>query len=304
MMNARFGKKILLHAVDRVSFTLARGEALGLVGESGCGKTTLGRLILRLLEPDSGSVLYERAEISRKNIGQFRSRMQIIYQNPERSLDPRMQIHDIVAEGMKHNQKGIAKGECRKQVQEILNMVGLRSEDALLYPHELSGGQQQRVGIARALAVDPEFIVCDEPVSSLDVSYQSQIINLLEDLQKKKGLSYLFISHDLSVVRHISDRIGVMYLGRFIETGPTDEVILHPAHPYTKSLLAAIPVPDPEHYRTKRNGEEPELIQARDNDTAGCLYYNSCRFAKAICGSSKPDSKEIAPGRQCACHLY
>ncbi len=297
-----FGNKTLVRAVDNATLTINRGETLGLVGESGSGKTTLGRTILRLIEPDSGKIIYDGVDITRGNMRPYRSKMQIIFQNPSGSLDPRMRVSSIIAEGLKANAKSIKKSEINDKVLSLLNDVGLTPFDAYRYPREFSGGQQQRIGIARALAVDPEFIVCDEPVSALDVSYQSQIINLLEELQEKRGLTYLFISHDLSVVMHISNRIGVMYLGSLVELGSCEEVCLRPAHPYTRALLEAIPIPDPVLSRQRRSSEFSDAVRS-EQSKSGCGYYSSCKSACPECALSRPEMREISPGHFCACHL-
>ena len=295
------GRKKLLKAVDGVSFSIERGKTMGLVGESGSGKSTTGRTVLRLTEPDGGRILYAGEDITRKNMKPLRRKMQIIFQNPAGSLDMKMRVMDIVAEGLTANRMTGSRAETETRVMELLRSVGLQESDAYRYPGEFSGGQQQRIGIARALAVEPEFIVCDEPVSALDVSYQAQIVNMLEDLQKELGLTYLFISHDLSVVMHISDSIGVMYLGRLVETGPCEEVILHAAHPYTRALLAAIPVADPKIAKSRvRQTAAPERLRA----TGGCAFCPRCPDAKSVCFEQTPDSREIAPGHFCACHLY
>jgi len=296
------GRKALVRAVDDVSFCIARGETLGIVGESGCGKTTLGRTILRLTEPDGGSIIYDGEDITRVSMRPYRSRMQIIFQDPVGCLDPRCRINDIVAEGLRVNRPDLSGLQRRDIVENLLRSVGLDPGSAYRYPHEFSGGQQQRVGIARALAVDPEFIVCDEPVSALDVSHQSQIINLLADLQQRLGLTYLFISHDLSVVRHLSDRIGVMYLGKLVELGAGDDVVSSPAHPYTRALLEAIPVPDPAtgRARLRMSTEDPGDFSIPDK---GCRYSHQCAHAFSECRESEPGMKEISPGHLCACHL-
>ena len=296
------GRKSILRAVDDVSFDISRGETLGLVGESGCGKTTLGRTILRLVEPDSGSIIYDGDNITRASMRPYRSRMQIIFQDHYGSLDPRCRINDIVAEGLRVNKPGYSKSMLKSRVAELLESVGLDAEAVYRYPHEFSGGQQQRIGIARVLAVDPEFIVCDEPVSSLDVSYQAQIINLLMDLKQKLGLTYLFISHDLSVVRHISDRIGVMYLGKMVEYGLSEDVVLSASHPYTKALLEAIPTPDP---KTGRSKERKLIEESADYSIpdVGCRYCYLCEHAESVCFDETPELKEISPGHLCACHL-
>lgn len=294
------GKKKLVHAVDGVSFSINRGETFGLVGESGSGKTTLVRTILRLTEPDSGTIIYGGEDITHADMKKYRSKMQIVFQNPSGSLDPRLRVREIVAEGLLAGGQRISKNGITERVAGLLDSVGLNAEDMFRYPGEFSGGQQQRIGIARALAVEPEFIVCDEPVSALDVSYQSQIVNMLEDLQEKLGLTYLFISHDLSVVMHISDRIGVMYLGRLVETGSREDIVLRPAHPYTKALLSAIPLPDPKLSRERIRVPAFAEAVSLSNDE-GCRYRSRCEKCTEKCAAAAPVLREIGPGHFCAC---
>ncbi len=291
-------------AVDGVSFSVARGETLGLVGESGCGKTTTGRCILRLETPTAGSIVYDGVDIaglSQKQMVALRQRIQVIFQDPFSSLNPRMKIGQIIAEPMKVH--GIEPDAAKRQarVRELLTICGLNARFADRYPHEMSGGQRQRVGIARALAMNPEFIVCDEPVSALDVSIQAQVINLLEDLRERFGLTYLFIAHDLSVVRHLCQRVAVMYLGRIVELADSDTLFDNPQHPYTKALLAAVPVPDPliEQGRVFRpvQGEVPSPI----NPPSGCVFHPRCPIAVESCKQSRPESREIQPGHFVAC---
>ena len=299
------GRKKLLRAVDGVSFRVDAGETLGLVGESGCGKTTLGRSVLRLTEPDGGRIFFRERDITGlRDMRPVRRKMQIIFQNPAGSLDPRTRVGDIIAEGLELHRIGAGREERRALVRDLLDQVGLTAEMAERYPLELSGGQQQRVGIARALALDPEFIVCDEAVSALDLSYQGQIINLLERLRDQRGLSYLFISHDISVVRHISHRIAVMYMGRFVETGGADEVALSPAHPYTRSLLAAVPIPDPEKARARERKLIPVEALSASVPERGCPFAARCPDCRPDCAERVPDLREIAPHHLCACHLY
>ena len=301
------GKKVV-KAVDDVSFAIHKGETLGLVGESGCGKTTTGRSLLRLTEPTSGKIIYDGDVIfdSEKNIAKdmvpYRQKMQIVFQDPYASLDPRMTVGDIIGEGIDIHHLCKSKQERRDRILGLLKTVGLNSEQANRYPHEFSGGQRQRVGIARALAVDPEFIVCDEPVSALDVSIQAQVVNMFEDLQKQLELTYLFIAHDLSVVNHISNRIGVMYLGRLVELAPSDELIFHSVHPYTKSLISAIPIADPhEAKKSKRivlSGEVPSPV----NPPSGCTFRTRCPYATEECAQCAPKWREVSKGHFAACH--
>ncbi len=298
----RMGYRGVRRAVDGVSLTISRGETLGLVGESGCGKTTLGRTILRLCEPDSGKIIYDGIDITRGSMRPYRRRMQIVFQDPYGSLDPRSRIFQTLEEGLKVNYPAFNPAERRNIVFGLLESVGLDPRYAYRYPHEFSGGQQQRIGIARALSVEPEFIVCDEPVSALDVSCQAQILTLLKELQDTLALTYLFISHDLAVVRHISDRIGVMYLGRLVELGTSEDVTKHPAHPYTSALLHAVPLADLKVGRAKEHRlmEEPADAGAADR---GCWYRRFCEKAVPACFEEEPVLREVAPGHSCACHV-
>lgn len=296
-----FSKKFV-KAVDDVSFFVNKGETLGLVGESGCGKTTTGRSILRLHEPTAGTIKYDGVDITHVNMLPYRKKMQIVFQDPYASLNPRMTIRDIVGEPIDIHKLAKDKKEREEMIIESLRRVGLNSDHAGRYPHEFSGGQRQRIGIARALAVNPEFIVCDEPVSALDVSIQAQVVNMFEELQQEMGLTYLFIAHDLSVVKHISDRIGVMYLGKMVELADSNELTFHPVHPYTKSLISAIPIPDPEKAKANKRiileGDVPSPL----NPPSGCRFRTRCKYATAKCAEAEPEFKEISPGHFAACH--
>ncbi len=304
-----FGKnKKYIQAVDDVSFTIGKGETLGLVGESGCGKTTTGRTLLRLYEPTGGRFIYDNEvifDVEKKQFADmlpYRKRMQIVFQDPYASLDPRMTVGDIVGEAIDVHKMAANKQERYDIIIEMLRRVGLNSEHANRYPHEFSGGQRQRVGIARALAVRPEFIVCDEPISALDVSIQAQVINMFEDLQEEMGLTYLFIAHDLSAVKHISNRIGVMYLGRMVELADSYELITHPLHPYTKSLISAIPIADPkiakESKRIALQGDVPSPL----NPPSGCRFRTRCPYADEKCARETPRWREVDRGHFSACH--
>ncbi len=298
-----FGAKRFVKAVDDVSFFINKGETLGLVGESGCGKTTTGRSILRLYEPTSGKIIYDGVDITHVNMAPYRRKMQMVFQDPYASLDPRMTVGDIVGEAIDIHKLASSKAERRDKIIELLGVVGLNSEHANRYPHEFSGGQRQRVGIARALAVDPEFIVCDEPISALDVSIQAQVVNMFEDLQEKMGLTYLFITHNLSVVKHISNRIGVMYLGKMVELGDSAEITFHSLHPYTKSLVSAIPVADPITNRSTERivleGDVPSPV----SPPSGCHFRTRCPYAQECCAEIDPELKEVSPGHYVACHF-
>ena len=292
-----------LRAVDDVSFDVFKGETLGLVGESGSGKTTAGRTLLRLYEPTAGTIIYDGKDITKMPIQPYRRKMQYIFQDPYASLNPRMTVGDIVGEPIDIHNLASNKAERRERINSLLEQVGLNSEQATRYPHEFSGGQRQRIGIARALAVEPEFIVCDEPVSALDVSIQAQIINMLEKLQQDMGLTYLFIAHDLAVVKHISQRIGVMYLGKIVELTETRELHARPMHPYTRALLSAIPAFDPQVNRSKKRiileGEIPNPL----TPPKGCVFSTRCPYAKEICREQTPVLKEMSSGHQVACHF-
>ncbi|WP_099469177.1 ABC transporter ATP-binding protein [Konateibacter massiliensis] len=300
--------KKYLKAVDDVSFTIDKGETLGLVGESGCGKTTTGRSVLRLYEPTAGKITFENDVIFDSenkiapNMLPYRKKMQIVFQDPYASLDPRMTVGDIVGEAIDIHKLAQSKQDRYDRIIEILQRVGLNSEHANRYPHEFSGGQRQRVGIARALAVKPQFLVCDEPISALDVSIQAQVVNMFEDLQAEMGLTYLFIAHDLSIVRHISNRIGVMYLGKMVELADSHELIKNSLHPYTKSLISAIPIADPKTARASKRIMLTGDVPSPMNPPSGCHFRTRCPYATEECAASTPVWKEISKGHYAACH--
>ena len=295
----------MLHAVEDVSLEIHRGETLGVVGESGCGKSTLGRTMMGIYPPTKGRLIYDGKEVNLKNRKErtaFARKAQIVFQDPYASLDPRMTVGSIIMEGMEiHGMYDDA--ERRRRMERLLDIVGLNREHANRFPHEFSGGQRQRIGIARALCIEPEFIVCDEPISALDVSIQAQVINLLHDLQEQMSLTYMFIAHDLNIVRYISDRIAVMYLGSVVELAPSEELYAHTLHPYSRALLSAVPLPDPDTERAKPRqiieGDVPSPI----NKPKGCAFSSRCPLATPACSQSAPELKEITPGHFCACHL-
>jgi len=297
--------KQVVRAVDGVSFTINRGETLGLVGESGCGKTTVGRCILRLIEPTSGEIRFDGRdllELGRGEMRALRRRMQIIFQDPYSSLNPRMKVGAIIAEPLEIHGFGDRR-ERKDRVAELLRVVGLDPDYANRYPHQFSGGQRQRIGIARALALNPDFIVADEPVSALDVSVQAQVVNLMQDLQERFSLTYLFISHGLAVVKHISTRVGVMYLGKLVELAPAQEIYTNPLHPYTQALLQAIPIPDPDAKRAspqRLGGDAPNPIAPPE----GCRFHTRCAHAIERCGIEEPELVEVSPGHFVACFLH
>ena len=298
-----FMKTTYLKAVDGVSFAIKPGETLGLVGESGCGKTTVGRTLLRLYEPTSGQVLFNGEEVTDKNITALRKEMQMVFQDPYSSLDPRMTVEDIIGEPLDVHKLYTSKAERREKILNLMELVGLNAEHATRYAHEFSGGQRQRIGIARALAVDPKFIVCDEPVSALDVSIQAQVVNMFEDLQEKLGVAYLFIAHDLLIVRHISDRIAVMYLGKIVEIGEAGALYQNSLHPYTRALLSAVPTPvyGQKKQRVVLGGDVPSPL----NPPAGCRFHTRCEHCMEICRHTEPQLRPAGDGEHMvACHLY
>jgi peptide/nickel transport system ATP-binding protein len=309
-VHKRFSSKgITVKAVTDVSFDVKPGETIGIVGESGCGKTTLGRCIVRAYEASEGEVFYRTEEgeeldflkADKKKMKEIRKEIQMIFQDPYSSLDPRMTVLDIIKEPLKANYPKMPKEEMDARAKEMAEKVGLNPSYLMRYPHAFSGGQRQRIGIARALVINPRIIVCDEAVSALDVSIQAQVINLLMDLQKDMKLTYLFISHDLSVVEHISDRVGVMYLGKMVEYGTTEEIFSNPKHPYTEALLSAVPVADP-NYKMERIPLQGEIPNPA-NPPSGCYFHTRCRYCQQKCREVAPEYKEVTPGHMCACHF-
>lgn len=301
----KIGRKRYLKAVDGISFEVYRGETLGVVGESGCGKTTLGRTLINIYEPSGGVIEFEGQVLNSKNKKdrkKISENMQMIFQDPFASLNPRMTVGEIISEGWAYRRMYTSQ-ECRVKVIELLKIVGLNEEHANRFPHEFSGGQRQRIGIARALSMKPKVMICDEPISALDVSIQAQVMNLLIELQKERNLTYIFIAHDLSMVRYISKNIMVMYLGSQMEFGPSAEIYHHAVHPYTQALFSAIPVPDPdlakEHQRIMLNGEIPSPIDA----PKGCKFSTRCSYAQELCKTTRPKTQEVAPDHFCACHF-
>ena len=298
------GKNADLKAVDHVSFDIYKGETVGLVGESGCGKSTMGRCMIRLYEPTSGEVLYEGKDItklSKAEQKEFCGKVQMIFQNPYASLNSRMTVKEIVGEGL--IQQGMSKKDADAKVEQLLKTVGLNKDHMSRFPHEFSGGQRQRIGIARALSVDPDFIICDEPISALDVSVQAQVINMLKDLQEERGLTYLFIAHDLSVVKYISDRVIVMYLGTVVETAETEELYGNTMHPYTKALLSAIPEADPDKAKANKRIQIKGEIPSPINPKNCCRFAERCQYATDRCFNEMPQLREVKPGHMVACHL-
>ena len=300
------GKKQTLKAVDDVTFDIYKGETLGLVGESGCGKSTLGRTIIGLYPPTDGHVVFDGQVMDGKQSAavhkEFTRRVQMVFQDPYASLNPRMKVMDIVAEGIDNHGLAKSRKERAQMVIDLLNTVGLQQEHANRFPHEFSGGQRQRVGIARALALNPDFIIADEPISALDVSIQAQVINLFQDLQKERGLTYLFIAHDLSMIKHISDRVGVMYLGSLVELTTSDEIFDHPLHPYTQAMFSAIPLADPELENNRKRIMLHGSIPSPVNLGPGCRFAGRCPYATDRCRAESPAFKEVAPGHFVACH--
>ena len=292
-----------LKAVDDVSFAIRKGETLGLVGESGCGKTTVGRTLLHLYKPTAGEIFFDGKKIeTKKDILEYRRKSAMVFQDPYSSLNPRMTVSDIIAEPLDVHKMYSNKAERQERILDLMAKVGLNSEHANRYAHEFSGGQRQRIGIARALSMNPEFVVCDEPVSALDVSIQAQVINMFDDLQEQLNLTYLFIAHDLLVVRHISDRIAVMYLGKMVELADAKEIYDHPLHPYTKSLMSAVPLPDPQKARENKRIVLTGDIPSPLNAPSGCPFRTRCPYATDACAEAMPEFKEEAPGHYVACH--
>lgn len=303
----KINAKQLVHAVDDVSFTLEKGKTLGLVGESGCGKSSCARTIIRMYDPTGGQIFLDGQEITnlnQKQLKPFRKKMQMIFQDPYASLNARMTVRDIIAEPLMAHGIIKRKDQANDLVYPMLERVGLTKEHANRYAHEFSGGQRQRVGIARALILQPELVICDEPISALDVSIQAQVINLLKDFQEEKGVSYLFIAHDLSMVRYVSDDVGVMYLGQLVEVCEADEIYQHPLHPYTKGLLGSIPIANPKLARLKEKSSIEGDIPSPIHPPTGCRFHTRCPYAKDICSQQMPELKDVGSGHKVACHLY
>jgi len=303
----KVGKKQIVHAVDDISFTLRKGKTLGLVGESGCGKSTCARTIIRMYDPTAGQVVLDGSDITglnQKELKPYRKKMQMIFQDPYASLNARMTVRDIIAEPLLAHDIVKTKEEANDLVYPMLERVGLTKEHANRYAHEFSGGQRQRVGIARALILEPQLVICDEPISALDVSIQAQVINLLKDFQEEKGLSYLFIAHDLSMVRYVSDDVGVMYLGQLVEVSEADEIYKNPLHPYTKGLLGSVPIANPKLARQKEKSGIEGDIPSPINPPTGCRFHTRCPYARPECSAAMPELKDVGGGHMVACHLY